>query len=175
VLLMTNLAHPMNPRYAAHGLRDEMELIRQVASAFDAMDGHEGPLFWRPHPVIALLPGDEAAVLRAEAQRLGFQEVNDAKGVTRIAFESRWVVTSPSTIAVDLLGEGVLSIVFDIQGTVLDSAIGRFPIASSADSLIGAMRALEGAVAYEDALARTYREVLPAPPFGLGSAAVLTA
>ena len=65
--------------------------------------------------------------MRRAAQREGFTEISSSEDALYIAAQCRWVLTSPSTVALDLLQSGQLSIVLDPQNSVLDSALSGLP------------------------------------------------
>jgi hypothetical protein len=125
--LLTNLAHPMNAGYQERGLEDEIALLRLVAEAAGTLGPQAQPLVWRPHPAIRLLPAETRERLREEARRLGFRQQDAGEPMAASAARARWVVTSPSTTAVDLLELGVLSVVVDLQHSAPGTAPACFP------------------------------------------------
>jgi|25_taG_2_1085351.scaffolds.fasta_scaffold00480_11 hypothetical protein len=127
VLLFSNLAHPMNPGYRRRFLTDELELLACVGGAARRLGALAQPLLWKPHPVIEQLPKPLRSTLRRAAQREGFTEISSSEDALYIAAQCRWVLTSPSTVALDLLQSGQLSIVLDPQNSVLDSALSGLP------------------------------------------------
>ena len=163
VLLLSNLAHPMNPGFQRFGLRDEMMLLAVVGEAARMLGASAQPLRWKPHPVIAdLAPGIRDA-LRACAVQHGFEEVPADHPVEAVAQRSHWVVTSPSTVALDLLRAGCLSIVLDPQGSVLDTALAGLPRAAcDARGLAALCRDLDPLDSHARALAAAVAAVGPA-------------
>jgi hypothetical protein len=163
ILLLTNLAHPMNPDFAAHGLEAELNLLRAVAGAARMLGHKAGLMLWKPHPVIAQLPEEVAVELRREALALGYQELPHGPSLISAAESVRWVLTSPSTVCVDLLAEGVLTLVLDPQGSLLDSSAALFPgAAPRADSIAAALEALDDASVYDSCLMGTIDDIVPA-------------
>jgi len=163
IFLLTNLAHPMNPRFAAHGIEDEVQLLRHVAAAASALGDRARPLLWKPHPVIAALPPEMAARLREEARSLGFEETVTGRSNAEVAAGVRWVITSPSTVSVDLLAEGILSIVLDPQHSLFDSTMTLFPGAvQPLDALAVLLQELDNDAEYAGAFEHTWHRVLPA-------------
>ena len=55
ILLLTNLAHPMNPDYSRGSLAGERALLASVGAAAKLSGRKIGPLLWKPHPVVAEL------------------------------------------------------------------------------------------------------------------------
>lgn len=138
LLLLTNYAHPMNPGYQAQGLADELQLLRSVAELAGEMGEPAQPLQWKPHPAIGQLPATQQATLRREAQALGYVEITDPTQTLPAARGALWVLTTPSTMAVDLLSAGCLPIVLDVQASASDDAVGQMP---SCLRTIGQLRA----------------------------------
>lgn len=161
--LLSNLAHPMNPGFQRFGLRDEASLLEAVGDAARLLGAPAQPLRWKPHPVIADLPPDTVDALRACAARHGFEELPPDMPVEQIAESSRWVVTSPSTVALDLLRAGYLSIVLDPQGTVLDTALVGLPGAACDPQPLAALcRDLDPQDSYAGAWAAAIETIGPA-------------
>lgn len=163
ILLLTNLAHPMNPDFVAQGLEGEFNLLHEVAGAVRLLGDKAGVMLWKPHPVIAQLPIAVAAELRREAAALGYQELPHGPPIISAAASVRWVLTSPSTVCVDLLSEGVLSLVIDPKGSLLDYSPALFPSAAlSAKSIAAALNELDDASIYDSCLLKTIDVVVPA-------------
>jgi hypothetical protein len=163
ILLLTNLAHPMNPDYAAHGLEAEMNLLRVVASAARLIGAKASSLLWKPHPVISDLPAPIAADLRREAAALGYEELPHCLPIISSATTVHWVLTCPSTVSVDLLAEGVLSLVVAPQGSLQDSSPALFPSAApSAESIAAALDELDDEFVYASRLRKTMDALAPA-------------
>jgi len=168
VFLMSNLAHPMNPRFATHGIEDELMLLRGVAAAAASLGPRAQPLHWKPHPVIDNLPARLASQLREQARQLGFVEVARTANLAETAARVRWNVCSPSTVAVDLLAAGILCIVLDPQRTLLDTSISRFPSAATlGQELLDLLTRLDDDAMHDEAFASTWDEVAPAAPLDL--------
>lgn len=163
ILLLSNLAHPMNPEFQRFGLRDETALLEVVGKAAQMLGVSAQPLRWKPHPVVAELSADNRDALRACAARHGFEELPPDCPVERVAQDSRWVVTSPSTVALDLLCAGCLSIVLDPQGSVLDTALVGLPRARcDAQALAALCRDLDPQDSHARACAAAVEVIGPA-------------
>jgi len=170
VYLLTNLAHPMNPGFIARGAQDEIALLRLVAAAAGSLGPAARKLVWRPHPVIRRLRPEIAAEIRAEASRLGFEVQDMSEPMTAAAARARWVITSPSTTAVDLLGHGALPVVLDPQKTTAGTAPACFPTcAPETLALAALMRELDSDAAYEARFRQTWDAVLPARPLDVSA------
>lgn len=129
LLLLSNLAHPMNPGFQRFGLRDEIALLNAVGEAARMLGPRAHPLRWKPHPAIDALPIEAQDELRTTAKALGFVELGVDADIEQVATSCLWVVSSPSTVALDLLQAGVLSVLLDPQGSLLDTAIRCLPVA----------------------------------------------
>jgi hypothetical protein len=115
-LLLSNRAHPMDPDYQARGLRAEINLLRGVARAADMAGQPRVGVTWKPHPVLYSLPAIVQTSALAEARRLGFTlwdpDNRDLAGARAFAF----IITSPSTAAIDMLRLGKLPVIFGPPG-----------------------------------------------------------
>lgn len=131
LLLLSNLAHPMNAGFRKTGLRDELNLLNLVADVARSLGQVASPLLWKPHPVIATLPIEAQTELRITAKALGFIELGADEIIESVGASCRWVVSSPSTVGLDLLQEGVLCVVLDPQCTLLDTAIQCLSVAAT--------------------------------------------
>lgn len=128
VLLLTNLAHPMNPGYQQHGIADELAVINMAVELANRLGADAQPMHWRPHPVIGALPQTEQQALRDRAMALGLKEVPAAQDWLALAPRMRWVFTTPSTTLVELLRQGCLPLLLDPQDSVHDGAASRLPL-----------------------------------------------
>jgi hypothetical protein len=163
IYLLTNLAHPMNPAFVARGPEDEIALLRLVAEAARLACPEGQRMVWRPHPVLRRLPVEVRERVRAEARRLGFEEQDPAAPMAASAAQARWVITSPSTTAVDLLSQGTLSIVVDLQQSAAGTATACFPgCAAQAPALAAMMRELGDDAVYRARFLHTWDQVRPA-------------
>lgn len=131
LLLLSNLAHPMNPNFSEGGLEDEIELLTLVANGARALRTRATPLLWKPHPAISRLSRGMQAELRREASAKGFEELPSDTRPEKIAERCLWVISTPSTVAIDLLQAGILPLIIDLQATVLDTAVKALPSAPS--------------------------------------------
>ncbi|WGM41118.1 hypothetical protein [Caulobacter sp. NIBR1757] len=139
-LVLSNLVHPMNADYRRHGLAGEIALLEAVAAA--AGDARK---VWKPHPILASLEADIRAAIESRAATLGFTRWREGDDLAR-ARDFAVVVSTPSTVALDVLKLGVLPILYG--GADLDpaSAIAQLPLkADSAATLIEAAGRLPAA------------------------------
>jgi len=165
LFLLTNLAHPMNPRFALHGPTDEIGLLEEVARIAPGLGAGARPMLWRPHPVIDQLPEAVSGAIRRRSRELAFEEAPRSEDASRAAADARWVFSSPSTVCVDLLAKGVLTVVRDPQRTLADSSMNCFPGASDSGEALEALLArLDADAAYAEAFQRTWEQVAPAAP-----------
>jgi hypothetical protein len=126
-LLLSNLAHPMNPGYREAGVRDELRLLKEAARAANSLWAPEEERAWKPHPVFLSLPAAERRTLMDAARAEGFVVYGQdwkLEGARNFAV----VLCTASTIAVDMLRLGVLPIIFDVQPIEPDSAIAQLPL-----------------------------------------------
>lgn len=162
LLLLSNLAHPMNPGFQRFGLRDEVALMEAVGEAARTLGAPALPLRWKPHPVITKLPIKCRDVLYACAAQYGFEQVASDRPLEQIAQDNRWILTSPSTVALDLLRAGYLSVVIDPQNSVLDTALAGLPGTTCDPQAVAALcRELESQDIYVRACAAAFEKIGP--------------
>ncbi|XKH58857.1 hypothetical protein LG290_09010 [Halomonas sediminis] len=168
LLLLSNLAHPMNPDFRRQPLQDELALLACVGSAARRLGAAAHPLLWKPHPVIGGLPEEMRTTLRTAALHEGFTELPAEADLVSVAANCRWVLASPSTVSLDLLQAGYLSVVLDPQGSVLDTALAGLPqVTVEPVALAQLLESLDGCDAYSDAFSEAFAAVCPARAFDL--------
>jgi hypothetical protein len=128
LLLFTNLAHPMNLGYLKRGIEDELRVLHLVAQISRQLGSATLPMRWKPHPALASLPASERTRVRERAFELGFEECQEQSSWLLDAESVRWVITTPSTIAIDLLRAGCLPVLVNIQDTEGDGVSGYLPL-----------------------------------------------
>lgn len=124
LLLLTNLAHPMNPEYQATGVAAELNTLRVVMMLAEQASAGPVAIRWKPHPVFSRLPSSQQAELREYAQMHKIDMVDVSTDVRRLALYARVVITHPSSVVVDLLASGYPAIVFDPTQAALDDVAG---------------------------------------------------
>lgn len=172
LLLLSNLAHPMNPDFRRRPLQDELTLLACVGAAARKIGSACLPLFWKPHPVLKDLTFEERSVLRAAASKEGFTELPAESDAIEVAAGCRWVLSTPSTVALDLLQAGCLSIILDPQGSVLDTALTKLPIApvrSGAASVAAFLEQIDDENVYSEVFWNAFNMVRPARIFDMSS------
>lgn len=163
VLLCTNLAHPMNAKFRITGTADEEHVLREVAKCASLLGAQAFPLLWKPHPAILTLPTELQGKLSYTAQCLGFQQVPQGTCLQAVAAQSRWVVSTPSTVAIDLLQSGILTVIIDPQGTSLDSAIGaQTPVNCNDQDLAASLTELSCPECHAEAFKAAWEAIGPA-------------
>lgn len=141
LLLLSSLAHPMYLGWQLHGIQEESALLEAVARAANAV-GADGPRYWMPHPALRKLPGEQQKTLSSLAKRLGFCVPQNGTHFTALANEVRWLVSSESTVAVELLANGQLPIIWRSPWSAPECALALYaPRATDADMLEAHMRA----------------------------------
>jgi hypothetical protein len=127
-LVLSNLVHPMNPDFRRHGVAGEAAVLEAVATA-------AGPArkVWKPHPILATLDPAVRNAIEARAAALGFSRWPEGQPLAQ-ARDFAVVVSTPSTVALDVLKLGVLPILYG-GGLDPDSAIAQLPL--KADSAAG--------------------------------------
>jgi hypothetical protein len=131
-LVLSNLVHPMNADYRRHGLAGEVALLEAVAAA-------AGPArrVWKPHPILERLDNETRQTITARAAALGFERwADDAPLDTARAFAV--VVSTPSTVVLDVLKLGVLPTLYGGGGLDPDSAIAQLPLRADDAAGLGA-------------------------------------
>jgi hypothetical protein len=158
----------MNPGFIARGPEDEIALLRLVAAAARKLGPPGQRMLWRPHPVLRRLPADVSAQIRQEASRLGFVEQDHAEPMGPAAAGARWVITSPSTTAIDLLVQGTLCVVVDLQESAAGTAPAQFPRPPANPDALGALlRELGEDATYQARFTEVWNSVRPARPLDL--------
>lgn len=127
LFLLTNYAHPMNVECRISGTNAEQEVLRAVSSAAGQLG--EAELSWRPHPALTALDPVEQQELRRAANHLGFHELPQEQDWLRAARNARWVVTTASTVVIQLLQAGVVPVVLIPAWLDPECALARHPLA----------------------------------------------
>ncbi|MDB5470621.1 MAG: hypothetical protein JWR84_2181 [Caulobacter sp.] len=139
-LVLSNLVHPMNAEYRRHGLAGETALLEAVAAA-----AGKAARVWKPHPILNTLDPEVRAAIEARAAALGFTRWREGDDLGR-ARDFAVVVSTPSTVALDVLKLGVLPILYGGGDLDPGSAIAQLPLkADSAAALEAAAKRLEAA------------------------------
>ncbi len=128
VLLLTNLAHPMNPGYQQHGIVDELAVMDMAVDLVKRLGADVQSMYWRPHPLMSTLRPAEQQILRDRAVALGLKEVYAAQDWLALATRMRWVFTTPSSVLVELLRHGCLPLLLDPQDSVHDGVASLLPL-----------------------------------------------
>lgn len=170
LLLLSNLAHPMNPDFRCEGPIHEIAVLSSVAAAAQNLGDEAVPLIWKPHPVFYSLPEADAIPVQARADVLGFSELPISTSLTEAAASARWVVSTPSTVALDLLQAGILTVVVDPRESLLDTAVALLPRApSEPEGLVRALTALSDEAAYRKQIRSAMDRIGPAQPLKMTS------
>ncbi len=170
-LLVSNLAHPMNPTVKVHGVRDEMALLEMAANAAAAHDPR-APLAWKPHPAIRSLPEGMTRPLFDRAKALGFALLPEHDDLEASARAAKYVLCSTSTVIVELLAEGVLPVMLAQRAPEPGSALSRYPVhAADAGSLAAVLTTLEDAQFRQAQFQQAWSAISPAMPFRIRPAA----
>lgn len=168
LLLLTNLAHPMNADFRRDGLVDELAVLTAVAEAAQLLGLSEQPLLWKPHPVISTLPSAQTKTLREEAARLGWFELPLDTPAAIAAANVVSVVSTPSTVALDLLHAGALCVIVDPRERPLTTAPAMLPRATCTSPEIAAiLRTLSDHDEYSAHFATAWDAIKPARPLDL--------
>lgn len=164
-LLMSNLAHPMNPGFQLHGPRDELALLGAIAQAADLSGVARSAVTWKPHPVIQSLPAATRQTLEDAARDLGLSPWPHPVRALERAADFAVVITTPSTAALDVLRLGKLPIVHGLAGADPMSAIARLPVQTATpEALARAVAALADETAWRAAFDAAWTDVAPGRP-----------
>lgn len=129
-LVLSNLVHPMNADFRRHGVAGEVALLEAVAAA-----AGKARKVWKPHPILASLDVDTRTAIERRAVELGFTRWREGDPLSG-ARDFAVVVSTPSTVALDVLKLGVLPILYGGGDLDPHSAIAQLPLkASSAAEL----------------------------------------
>ncbi len=140
LLVVGNLAHPMNPAGAEAAVREEAAVL---AAARDAA-GPAVPACWRPHPAFVGLPAAQQHWLLAQAAHLGFRRSVEGQALIADLLQARWVVCTPSTMLLELLLQGQVPVLWAGQSLAPESVPGAYPVrAGNAADLAAAFAALD--------------------------------
>jgi hypothetical protein len=166
LLLLTNYAHPMNLECRVSGTSAEEAVLRAVSAAAAQLGVAEGGLHWRPHPALAALDRTDQDALRWVAGRAGFRELPSSVDWLEHARNARWVVTTASTVAIQLLEAGVVSVVLIPHWLDPDCALARQPLALRDMALLPQVLAGMGQAATDrgEALAAAWQAIGPGRP-----------
>lgn len=138
-LVLSNLVHPMNADYRRDGIAGEVALLEAVAAAAGT-----ARKVWKPHPILDSVEPQVRSAIEARAAALGFERWREGDSLT-LARAFAVVVSTPSTVALDVLKLGVLPVLYGGDPDP-DSAIAQLPLkADSAATLEAAARRLGGA------------------------------
>jgi hypothetical protein len=109
-LLLSSLAHPMNPLYRVAGLAPEQEAVAAAAQLAAGPRG-QWPLRWRPHPVSAALPAADQARLDQIASDVGAERLRGAVDLQAEIRKAGRIICTPSSVVVDVLLAGKVPMV----------------------------------------------------------------
>ncbi|KFN45084.1 hypothetical protein [Arenimonas oryziterrae] len=167
VLLLTNLAHPMNPRSCAEGILDEACALRLAGEAVAVSTG-QGPRLWRPHPTFTSLSEAQRMQLTEIAATAGFRKTDGEEQLADLARSSRWLVSTASTAIVDLLGQGLLPFLLNWQPLDPDAALAHYPLHASDAAGLAALFKADSDMHYRQAMfERAWEEIQPSAPLQL--------
>lgn len=162
-LLLSNLVHPMNPDFRRDGIAGETALLEAVAAA--AAEVGQSRLVWKPHPILRTLPGEVREAIEARADALGFARWPHGDGDLEQARGFELVLTTPSTVAIDMLRMGIMPLI--VGGEDLDSmsAIAQFPLrVGTAAGIAAAARRLSDPAERTRLFETAWGAVAPAAP-----------
>lgn len=168
LLLLTNLAHPMNLWFRTASIRDETQALEDVAAVSKSKLSMTTPLYWKPHPATSSLPPPVQAELYQHATALGFQRQDASSDFLEQASEARWVVCTVSTVVIDLLNHGCLPIMLQSQELDPLAALAQYPLrVSNRDELARAFERLESPELRQAIFESAWEAIQPAAPYGL--------
>lgn len=111
-LLITNYAHPSSDIYQEYGIEAELSLLARAKEAFELSDSRRGQLFWQPHPAFKMLKKSDQDRLLKIAKKLDIRLSRNNKYQ-----DYQFVLTTPSTVIIDLLKLGILPCLDDFYST----------------------------------------------------------
>lgn len=163
LMLLTNYAHPMNLDYRVSGVCTERDVLRAVSAAVRSLRPEMTPLVWKPHPAFTNLPPVEQSDLLSSAHQLGFRPFPSGVDWLDAARNARWVVTTASTAALQLLEAGIVPVVLLPRWIDKDCALSRYPLAvRDLDQLTGALAILDSKIAvWDELLDQAWRDIGP--------------
>ncbi|MCL4722406.1 MAG: hypothetical protein KJ041_10755, partial [Gammaproteobacteria bacterium] len=164
-VLLSNYIHPMNPRLAVDGPRQELELLDMVAGAAGRVAHRPARLVWKPHPTFgSVAAGIREAVLERLRGR-GFAIWPDGDGLDAMAGFAA-VLTTPSTVALDALRLGKVPVIVSTSPFQTDAAVGALPTrAEDETGLAGLIDAMAAPESYRRTFERCWASVQPGGRF----------
>lgn len=143
-LLMTNWLHPQNRHFKRFGVRDELMLMEQVASAAKKLGFSPDKIVWKPHPVFDKLSTAVQKQVRKNVAIHGFKEWTKNESFESISKYSV-VLCTVSTTIIDTLKLGVVPIVHVFQSfddVIYVNALPKFLLVKNAEQMIDAIQKL---------------------------------
>ena len=143
-------------------------MLSCVVAAVKLLGENIGPLLWKPHPMTTQLPDSLYPDLSLFASKLGFTEVPTESDAIEIALKCRWVVSSPSTVALELLQRGCVCLILDPQGSIADTALNSLPQANVEQySIRRGLAQFENRAEYQRLLTEAHGSIGPAVSLNL--------
>lgn len=172
-LLLTNLVHPMNPTYRAHGPDTELRLLSLVADAARAVGVDPAAVTWKPHPTFRGEPEEVQRLVLSRVAALGFTRWDDARELSAAA-EYAIVLSTASTAALDVLRLGKLPIIVQLEADEPGAGVLELPIiVRSADELATAVRRLGSPAEAECLFAKAWTALGPGDRLDLDAVVAL--
>lgn len=168
ILVLTNITHPANPEYLCSGVESDIAVLECVYHALQLISASELPKYWKPHPVINSIPSTESKNLRKKAQALGFKEILLDEDFKKISTSVCWIVSTPSTVLLDLLAKGVVGYLLDPLCVVTDEALSKFSlIPTDVDALAFKLVDMESGDRAAEEVKKLFAAVQPAKQLSL--------
>ena len=167
VLLLSNLIHPMNPVFQKFNARDEIHLINNLASSVDLFGLQRQEVTWKPHPAFEDVSQEIKNQVIDTIKEAGFNFWDNAWDISN-ASNFKYVFSTPSTIALDLLKLGMLTVIIDDHTMAPDNVLNSFPVSTTNPSvLLVAMNSLKDNEKYENLFSKTWQKIGVARPISL--------
>lgn len=170
ILVLTNLTHPANPEFQKRAQEGDVAVLQLVSQALERMGSVNLQKLWKPHPVINSVHYSVGQKLRNKAQELGYREIREDQEVSSLISSAHWVLSTPSTVLVDLLANGVVGYLIDPYQTVTDEAISQFPsLRSDLTAVAQRLAEVTDEEVSKNELEKLFNAIQPAKPLTLMS------
>lgn len=162
LLLLSNLIHSINPDFQHRGIAAELELLEVVSRCAMNAGLPARDVTWKPHPSFA----GQSPVVRSgvisKVDELGFRHWPDGHDLGH-AREFRVIVSTRSTVLLDLLRLGKLGVLVDLSAARPDgTAVGRLPlVARTATELDVCISSIMDDATLRTAYARAWNDIGP--------------
>jgi hypothetical protein len=163
-LLLTNYAHPSNP-FHTHGSTDlEIGIVRMAAEAAAKADVSPTDLIWRPHPAFWSLSEAVRGRILKSVSDTGVRMPDRQDEAPRYG-DFRTILCTLSTVAIDILTDGILPVIVTPHAIDAESAYAGFPFrAANSGQIADAVESLSDPVLAASSFEQAWLRIRPGNP-----------